>query len=52
MFSPPSTRILRTHSDQLTDGLIAKLVEHYIEVTGSVRKRFRYSVVIQSEHDV
>ena len=35
MYSPPSTGILRTHSDQLTYGLIAKLVEHYTEVMGS-----------------
>ena len=35
MRSPPSTGILRTHSDQLTDSLIAKLVEHHTEVMGS-----------------
>ena len=41
MYSSPSTGILRTHSDvdQLTDGLIAKLVEHHTEVM--VRIRFR-----------
>ena len=37
MCYPPSTGILRTHSDvdQLTDGLMAKLLEHHAEVMGS-----------------